>query len=247
MKMLPEIENGSKVSPIYPDGTADTSSAMESLEHRVMLSASPVHSVALHTVKRAVRVAPINIVGHYRGTLTLRTTLTNSNAVSGVNIGFSNGASTSFSLASDFASLGFGSPNFIGSSALTNDAFVAALPSSGFGGSGFLFNGHASPSVTFASFNNGSTFPFNGRVSVTMNITSETRAGLVTGDVSLGSVGLFNFTGVIKNKKVTLVFSDGSGFISGKANQAGLALSGSFADDGLFNTARGTIRVVRNG
>ena len=181
------------------------------------------------------------------GTLTLRTPLTNSNARTGLNIGFSNGASNSFSLANDFASMGFGSPNFIGSSAFVNDAFVAALPSSGFGGSGFLFNGHASPSVTFASFNNGSTTPFNGRVSVTINITSESRAGLVTGDVSVGSIGFFNFTGVIKAKKVTLVFSDGSGFISGKVSQAGLVLNGNFADDAFFDTTRGTIRVVRNG
>ena len=255
MKMLQTRENASLFSPVYPDGTVQSPNVMEALENRVMLSASPVHSVAVHPAKAAIHQAktsaraarPINIVGHYAGTLTLRTPLTNSNARTGLNIGFSNGASNSFSLANDFASMGFGSPNFIGSSAFVNDAFVAALPSSGFGGSGFLFNGHASRSVTFASFNNGSTTPFNGRVSVTINITSESRAGLVTGDVSVGSIGFFNFTGVIKAKKVTLVFSDGSGFISGKVSQAGLVLNGNFADDAFFDTTRGTIRVVRNG
>lgn len=80
---------------------------------------------------------------------------------------------------------------------------------------------------------------------MTLTINSESRSGLLTGEVSAGAVGLFNFTGVITRRRVTLVFSDGTGFISAKVSANRLVLSGKFADDTFVDTTTGSLRLTR--
>ncbi len=218
--------------PNSPDARAATPSLVETLESRLLLSASPVHSVAAHRARASTATSSLlNIVGSYAGTLTLNRPVSSgvvSSAAGAIN-------DNSFAFSSNFASMGFGFSGFNASSTFVNDAFVAALPSAGLGGSGFLFNGQASPQSGVSA----------RRVPMTLTINSESRSGLLTGEVSAGAVGLFNFTGVITRRRVTLVFSDGTGFISAKVSANRLVLSGKFADDTFVDTTTGSLRLTR--